>query len=64
MSDDEYASKYKSVIKQLYTRLKQENLDVSKFKDFPIYLEKDTTGKIARVYDDASRQATFIYNQK
>lgn len=28
-----------------------------------IYLEKDTTGKIVRVYDDASRQATFTYNQ-
>ncbi len=27
-----------------------------------IYLEKDNTGKIIRVYDDASRQATFTYN--
>ena len=28
-----------------------------------IYLQKDSSGKIVRVYDDVSRQATFIYNQ-
>lgn len=27
-----------------------------------IYLEKDNTGKVVRVYDDASRQATLTYN--
>ena len=42
MSDDEYAIKYKSVTEQLYTRLKQENLDITKFNNFPLYLEKDT----------------------
>ena len=26
-----------------------------------IYLEKDTNGRVVRVYDDASRQATFTY---
>ena len=62
MSDNEYAIKHKSVTQQLYTRLKQENLDPAKFKDFPIYLEKDTVDFAQKLINDKEFPIHLITN--
>lgn len=52
MNDEEFERKITSVSKQLYSRLQKENLEVSNFKDFPNYLEKDTVDFASKLIAD------------